>query len=61
MLKPTEVHDVARRMFEAQGPAAIAEAAQKAVACENENDGEQAELWRKVEAMLKEMRGPHSS
>lgn len=60
-MKATEIHDVARRLFEAHGVPAIAEAAQKAATYEKEGDQDQAEIWRRVEAALKEMRGPHSS
>lgn len=61
VVKATEIHNVARRLFEAHGASAIAEAAQKAVAYEQERDQEQAGMWRRVEAALKEMRGPRSS
>jgi hypothetical protein len=46
---------------EAQGLKAIAEAAQKARTCEEQGDGEQARTWRRIEAALMQMRGPHES
>ncbi len=42
-------------------PEAIAEAAQKAIACEKEGKVELAKAWRHVEDALKLMRGPHQS
>jgi len=60
-MKAMEIHDVARRLFDAHGGAAVAEAAQKATSFEKQNDKEQADIWRRIEAVLKEMRGPHSS
>ena len=57
-LTEVEIFDYARRLFDAHGPRAIAEAAQKASACEQQGDDEQAQTWRHIEAALKEMRGP---
>jgi hypothetical protein len=56
-----EVYDYARQLFEAHGAKAIAEAAQKACALEQQGDDEQAETWRHIEAALKAMRGPSAS
>lgn len=56
-----EIQAIARQLFEAHGTKAISEAAQKAVALEKQGKGDEAEEWRKVEAVLKEMSGPHSS
>jgi hypothetical protein len=55
------VPDYARRLFEAHGVKAIAEAAQKAVALERKGDERQAKSWRRIEAALKEMAGPRQS
>ncbi len=52
---------IARHLFETQGPKAIAEAAQKAAFFEEAGDKEQSNTWRRVEAVLWEMRGPHES
>jgi len=56
-----DIHDYARQLLEAHGEKAVAEAAQKALACKERGDDEQAETWRHVEAALKLMRGPHES
>ena len=47
--------------LKAHGFAAIAEAAQKANAFEQQGDEEQAQTWRRIETALLEMRGPHVS
>jgi hypothetical protein len=57
----SEVHDYARRLMEAHGPKAIAEAAQKARALEEQGDAEQAKTWRDIEQALLLMRGPSVS
>ena len=60
-MQTTEVHDYARQLLEAQGFKAIAQAAQKARAFEQQGDNEQAQTWRRIEAALMQMRGPHES
>lgn len=60
-MRETEIQDYARQLLEAHGAKAVAEAAQKACACEEKGQSEQAEIWRHVEAALKLMRGPHAS
>ncbi len=60
-MREMEIHDYARQLMEAHGPRAIAEAAQRATACEAEGKLEQARDWRHVEDALKLMRGPHQS
>ena len=57
----TVIAEYARQLIEAHGDRAIAEAAQRAVACERQEDKEGAKTWRHVEAALKEMRGPRRS
>jgi hypothetical protein len=47
--------------LEAHGAQAVVEAAQKAIAFENEGKKDDAEIWRHIEAALKPMRGPHKS
>ena len=54
----TKIQDYARQLFAAHGAKAIAEAAQKAVACEKVGDKEHAQTWRRVEAALLLMCGP---
>jgi len=56
-----EIQDHARKLMDAHGAKAIAEAAQKARAFEVQGDRQQAEDWRRIEAALKEMQGPHLS
>jgi hypothetical protein len=60
-MQEIEIHDYARQLLEAHGDKAVAEAAQKACAFEEQGDNEQAETWRHIEAALKLMRGPHES
>jgi hypothetical protein len=60
-MREIEIYDYARQLLEAHGDKAVIEAAQKACACEEKGEKEQAETWRHVEAALKLMRGPHVS
>jgi hypothetical protein len=60
-MEEIQIIDYARQLFEAHGERAIAEAAQKASALERQGDRQQAETWRRIEAALKELRGPHAS
>ncbi len=60
-MNATDISTIARHLFETHGVKAIAEAAQKAVSFEHAGDEEQAKTWRRVEAALMEMRGPHES
>ena len=56
-----DIQDYARQLLEAHGARALAEAAQKACAFEQQGENEQAETWRHIEAAMKLMRGPHVS
>lgn len=60
-MNTADVSAVARHLFEAQGAKAIAEAAQKAVSFQDAGDEEQAKFWRRVEAAVRETRGPRQS
>jgi hypothetical protein len=60
-MQGVDLQDYARQMLESLGPKAIAEAAQKARTLEEQGKREEAETWRRVEATLKEMSGPHQS
>ena len=60
-IQEIDIQDYARQLLEAHGAQAIVEAAQKAIAFENEGKKDDAEIWRHVEAALKLMRGPHES
>ena len=57
----TAIHDCARRLVGAHGDKAEWEAAQRAALCERQGDKEQAVDWRKIQAAIKETRGPHVS
>ncbi|MGA2493064.1 MAG: hypothetical protein ABSF67_08955 [Roseiarcus sp.] len=57
----TEVHDYAQRLLDAHGDRAVAEAARRAAAHEQQNDKEEAKTWRQIEAALKAMLGPRES
>jgi hypothetical protein len=59
-MREIEIQDYARQLLEARGEMALVEAAQKACACEEKGQAEEAETWRHVEAALKLMRGPHA-
>jgi len=56
-----EIRDLARRLRDAHGNAAIAEAARKAQDFENDGDTGQAQTWRRIETALMQMRGPRES
>ena len=60
-MQESEVYDYARQLLEAHGDKAVAEAAQKACALEQQGQSEEAETWRHIEAALKLIRGPHVS
>jgi hypothetical protein len=55
------IQTYARQLYEAQGPKAIAEAAQKAAAYERHGETEKAQTWRRIEAALMLLRGPRES
>ena len=60
-MNETTINEYARQLLEAHGDRAVAEAAQRAVACEQRKDEEEAKTWRHIEAALKLMRGPIAS
>jgi hypothetical protein len=60
-MEETVISEYARQLLEAHGDRAVAEAAQRALACEEKEDTEGAQTWRHVVAALKEMRGPRTS
>lgn len=57
----TEIQEHARRLLEAHGDKAVAEAAQKAKSLEDSGATQEAQVWRRIEAALKQMRGPRST
>ena len=60
-MQTVEIHDYARQLWEAHGLKAIAEAAQKARSFEERGESERARNWRRIEAVLLDMRGPRQS
>ena len=56
-----EIQEHARKLKDAHGDKAILEAAEKARQLEEAGDKEQAENWRRIEAALMQLRGPHES
>ena len=58
-MNATDISTLARQLFAAQGAKAIADAAQKAESCRQAGDAEQANIWERVEGVLRELRGPH--
>jgi hypothetical protein len=61
MTQTAEISALARHLYDERGPKAISEAAQKAAACEAAGDAAQARTWRRVQAVLEEMRGPRET
>ena len=55
-----EIEEHARKLIEAQGPKAIAEAAQKARAFEEQGAEEQAVKWRRIESAMRRLQGPRA-
>lgn len=60
-MQAVEVQTMARQMFEALGPKAVAEAAQKAQRHERKGEIDKAREWRQIEAALLHLRGPRAS
>lgn len=60
-MQESEVHVYARQLWKARGPKAIAEAAHRAVESEEKHNTEEAERWRRIEAILIQMRGPRQT
>lgn len=57
----TEIQEHARRLYQAHGDKAVAEAAQKARSLEETGSAEDARTWRRIEEAIKQMRGPRST
>jgi hypothetical protein len=49
-METSNIQAYARQLYEAQGPKAIAEAAQKAAAYERRGQSEEAQTWRRIES-----------
>jgi hypothetical protein len=60
-MREAEIQAYARQLLDAQGDKALAEVAQKARSFEEKGNTEEAKTWRRVEAAIKLMRGPHES
>ena len=60
-MREIDIQDCARKLLEAHGDKAIAEAAQKASALERQGNKEEADTWRRVEKALLVMRGPSAT
>jgi hypothetical protein len=60
-MQAMEIQEHARKLRDAHGEKAAAEAAQKAKTCEQQGDAEQAQTWRRIERALRQMQGPHVS
>ena len=60
-LQEVDIQDYARQLLEAHGDRSIAEAAQKASNFDKEGNKEEADNWRRIEAALVRMRGPHAT
>jgi hypothetical protein len=56
-----DVQEHARKLHDAYGEKATVEAAQKARAAEARGEREEAQTWRRIEAALRQMQGPHAS
>lgn len=60
-MKAVEIEEYARKLREAHGNKAVAEAARKAAQLENAGRDEEASDWRRIEKALLMMRGPNES
>ena len=60
-MNAVEVQSHARKLYEAHGTKAVAEAAQMARTLEERGDTQLAEDWRRIEAVLQQLRGPRAS
>jgi hypothetical protein len=61
IMQATAIQKYARKLLAAHGNKAIAEAAQKAKAYEQQHGIEEAKTWRQIEVALRQMQGPHAS
>ena len=56
-----QIQIYARQLYAVEGSKAIASAAQKAVKFERHDDTARAQMWRRIEAALLQMRGPRET
>jgi len=57
-MQAMEIHEHARKLREARGDLALADAAQKARELEHQGDTIEAQTWRRIEEALRQMQGP---
>ena len=55
-MKETDVIDYARRLYQAHGGKAEAEAAQKEAAARKDNNDSEADDWARIRVAIREMR-----
>jgi hypothetical protein len=60
-MKAVEIQAQARALFEAHGPKALAEAAEKARSCEAAGDKQLAEDWKQIANALRNLKDPIAS
>ncbi len=60
-MQAMEIQEHARKLRDAHGDKAAAEAAQRAKAFEQQGNTQEAQTWRRIEAALHQMQGPHVS
>jgi hypothetical protein len=60
-MQTIEIQDYARQLLDTHGDKAVVVAAKKAFSFEENGNSKEATTWRKIEAALKLMRGPHQS
>jgi hypothetical protein len=60
-MQAMDIQEHARKLRDARGDLALPQAAQKARDFEQKGDTKQAETWRRIEAALRHMQGPHAS
>lgn len=60
-MNAVEINDYARQLYAAEGPKALAEAAEMIRRYAQSGDKRLAEDWRRIQAALEELRGPIAS
>ena len=60
-MKATDISALAHHFYATQGARAIADAARRAASSRQAGNEDEAKLWQRVEAVLREMRGPRQS
>ncbi len=60
-MNAVEINDYARQLYASDGPKALADAAEMARRYAQSGDKGLAEDWRRIQAALRELRGPIAS